>query len=214
MWKSSLVERFWPLWERWVLRGGYSPQRYWEHRGRFFFFERYQQGIYWQHVWLATQLKKRSWNSLLEIGSGFGRNLRFLHQQFPDKEFAGIELTETLVEKSKEFLKGTAILTQAGDIRSLPARSSKPDVVLTHGVLMHLEPKDCQKAIDEMIKTTKDFIVCIEQIQPPLSEEVPHAPINTFTFSHNLPVLFKRKSWTLSEKEERQSLGAYVFTRT
>jgi pseudaminic acid biosynthesis-associated methylase len=102
-------------------------------------------------------------DSILEIGSNTGLNLRYLTSLTGDS----VELYA--VEPNK---KAFSILCTEKNIRlkkawntsafEIPLPDSSIDMVFTSGVLIHISPNDLKQATDEIVRVSKRYILCIE----------------------------------------------------
>src|SRR5687767_6777949 len=146
-WWKRLLEavwiRVWPRVEPWVLRAGYDPQRYWRLRGRFFSIESYQRRYYWAHDWMLERLGAVEWETLLEAGCGFGKNLSLIRSRLPpSKRLYGLDFSQPLLKDAEKHLRGLDVTLLEGSVLSFPALPEVMDVILTFGLLMHIPPLD------------------------------------------------------------------------
>ncbi len=215
---SSIVNRsishILPLLEKWVLKKGYDPNRYWTLRGRFFHLEEYQRALGWQHPWIVSQLNKMTWNKLLEIGCGFGRNLQFLRKQFPHQELVGIDFSPPLLRQAQKRLANSDVQLLEGSALTLPVLPTSIDVVLTMGLFMHILPQDIATAVSQVTGLDVAHFLIIEQNDSQLPRRKTESiPINPFTFSHDYQHLFSNSGSELVEKETRGDLTAFYFKK-
>ena len=98
--------------------------------------------------------------SVLEVGCNIGRNLLALKHFVP--EIHGIEPNRFSCKtaQANEAL-GSAVI-QEGQGSSLPYTDNSIDLVFTSGVLIHIAPDDLGKVVDEIVRTARHYIVCIE----------------------------------------------------
>ncbi len=92
---------------------------------------------------------------ILEVGSNIGNQLQLL-QVMGFKYLYGIEPMEYAVELSKKRTKGINIIQ--GDSFDIPFKDGYFDLVFTSGVLIHINPKNILKAIEEISRCTKKYI--------------------------------------------------------
>lgn len=211
---NRVFSHVWPPIEKWILKEGYNPHRYWTLRGHFFHLEQYQRALHWQHPWIVDQLNTLTWHRLLEIGCGFGRNLQYLRKHFPSKDLIGIDFSRPLLRQAQRRLAGHNIQLCEGSVLSLPAISNCIDVVLTMGLLMHIPPEDMTKAVLHLSCLNAEYFLCVEQNSSGLSRERKETiRINAFTFSHDYEDLFRNIGMQLVRKETNANLTAYVFKK-
>jgi len=87
--------------------------------------------------------------SVLDIGSGTGRAIRFLRQQRPDLQVEGVEPVDELREQARVL--GTVLHDASGE--DLPFSDDSFDVVMSFGVLHHVsEPAS---VINEMLRVAR-----------------------------------------------------------
>jgi pseudaminic acid biosynthesis-associated methylase len=92
---------------------------------------------------------------ILEVGSNVANQLVCLQMMGFDNLY-GIEPQGYAVERSKQLTRGINILK--GDAFDLPFKDNYFDMVFTSGVLIHINPKQIQKAMEEIYRTSSKFI--------------------------------------------------------
>ena len=117
-----------------------------------------------------SEIRLKSWSemlplenieSVLEVGCNRGKNLECISKIKPDLKIFGVEPNDYAVNickklKSVEVNKGTAF--------NLPFEDSSVDLVFTANVLIHIALEDLQKAMLEINRVSKKYILCIEYI--------------------------------------------------
>ncbi len=103
---------------------------------------------------LATSMKAQS---VLEIGCSTGNDLKGFAEDF---EVHGIDLNDTALDKARTKL-GTFNF-QKGSITDLSFEDSSFDLVFTHKVLNYLDDTEIPKAMSEMLRVSKKYIVNFE----------------------------------------------------
>lgn len=101
--------------------------------------------------------------SILEVGSNIGLNLKYLTSLTTD------DVDLFAVEPNK---KAYLALCNDKNIRlkkayntdayGIPLHDNSIDLVFTSGVLIHVAPDDLKKATDEIVRISKRYILCIE----------------------------------------------------
>ena len=103
---------------------------------------------------MATSLRS---NNVLEIGCNSGNDLR----DFPnDFEVHGVDLNEQALEIAKK--RFPTFKFDKGSITDLPFEESSIDFVFTHNVLNYIDEDDMDKAINEMYRVSKKYILNCE----------------------------------------------------
>ena len=96
-----------------------------------------------------------SLSSFLEVGANIGTQLRTLQNGGFGNLF-GLELQRYALQEAKEL--STNIDFIQGSAFALPFADKEFDLVFTSGVLIHLSPKDLDKALDEIHRCAKNYI--------------------------------------------------------
>jgi len=103
---------------------------------------------------LATSLKS---NNVLEVGCNSGNDLR----SFPnDFDVHGVDLNDHALEIAKK--KFPSFKFQSGSIIDLPYEESSIDFVFTHYVLNYISENEIDKAINELYRVSKKYILNCE----------------------------------------------------
>lgn len=116
--------------------------------------------IFWEEM--IGQYKPESF---LEVGCGTGGNLQ--HIDLDKTNIYGIEINRRALGALKE--REPSINSLWGSIFDLPFKEFF-DMVLTCGVLIHVRPKNLNKAIEELIRVSKHYILCMEYYAPQFVE--------------------------------------------
>jgi SAM-dependent methyltransferase len=141
--------------------------------------------------------------SLLEVGCGFGRCLAPIHTAFKDmKRIVGLELSETMIKSSKDFLdnyyrtkkiKDKPIEIICGEARELPFKDNEFDLILTHACLTHIPPEFLPQVTREISRVAKNWIIHLERFAYMYEHPNPHR------WSHCLPPFYLDKGWCVFE---------------
>ena len=131
---------------------------------------------------LMVLIAKTKPRSVLEVGAGYGQNLLCLSAVFPEIAFAGIELTEEGVARTRsdqshahlpDIIKQFAPLPiaddtahqkvdfQQGDATALPFADSTFDLVFSKLALEQME-RVRRKAVAEMVRVSAGHVLMIE----------------------------------------------------
>ena len=103
---------------------------------------------------LATSLRS---NSVLEVGCNVGNDLRSFPNDFDVK---GIDLNDKALDFAKK--KYPSFKFQKGSIFELPYDDSSIDFVFTHNVLNYIQEDEIDKAINELYRVSKKYILNCE----------------------------------------------------
>jgi SAM-dependent methyltransferase len=173
-----------------MLRQGYQPRRFWDEWADRFSRQPYQRQLHESNLWLLDRLRESHPDEILEIGCGFGRNLKMLQTGLGSPcRLVGVDLSLQLLRKAREEL-GSTVPLLCGDIGRLPFPDKSFRTVVTHGVLMHVPPEHVRSAVAELVRVTDGTLWCIEeQVLMPQGRGRSFS-INDYTFAHDYPALF------------------------
>lgn len=102
-------------------------------------------------------------NSVLEVGSNIGINLSGIRNALgKDVDLFALEPSE---EAFKEIINNSNINLKQGfncDCFNIPLKDNSIDLVFTNGVLIHINPKDLELAMSEIVRVSKKYVLCSE----------------------------------------------------
>lgn len=108
--------------------------------------------------------------SIIEFGSNIGLNLMALRQLLPEAELAAIEINPTSVDLLKKNVSGVTVFPQS--ILEFKPQSTW-DLVLSKGVLIHINPEKLPNVYDLMYQSSKRLI-CVAEYYSPQPTEIPY----------------------------------------
>ncbi len=182
----------------WKIRGGYKAQEFWDRWSETFMDDPWQREIHPQHVWIKHIIDIHKPKSILEVGCGFGRNIKFLMDSgYPPKQITGIDISSNMIIKAKKYVKTKEVEFKTASVLNIPFKDSQFDMTLSHGVLMHVQPSNVDTAINEIVRVSKKGIVLVEQ----------NYDGNEYTFIHNYKKLFQQKKINIVEYKSSKKLG-------
>ena len=102
--------------------------------------------------------------SVLEVGSNIGLNLIYLSHLYGESiNLYAVEPNKSAYDKlTKDSPLKKIIKAYNCDAFKLPFKNEDIDLVFTSGVLIHIAPEDLKRATDEIIRVSKQYILCIE----------------------------------------------------
>lgn len=103
----------------------------------------------------------------LEVGCNAGNQLLML-RQMGWKNLSGTELQPFALEIARSRVPGATF--KLGSALALPWEDCSFDVVFTCGVLIHISPTDLPSVMDEIYRTTKEYIWGSEYYAPELTQ--------------------------------------------
>ena len=106
-----------------------------------------------------TMLEGIETESILEVGCNVGWNLTYL-SGLGRRGLAGIEPQEYAIERARRRLAHCEL--RQGDAFSLPYEAESFDLVFTSGVLIHIHSGDLSRALEEMHRVSRRYLLYIE----------------------------------------------------
>lgn len=100
-------------------------------------------------------------NTILEVGSNIGLNIRAL-KQITKAELFAIEPNPLARERVLQDQVLDSNHAKDGSAFSLPFSDESIDLVFTCGVLIHIHPDDLEKAFKEIYRVSNRYILAIE----------------------------------------------------
>jgi spore coat polysaccharide biosynthesis protein SpsF len=107
-------------------------------------------------------------HSVIEFGANEGQNLEALRELLPTSHLAGVEINEAAFRK----MKIVANLAFHGSILEFPS-AAKWNMVLTRGLLIHIQPVELLRAYDVLYKAS-NRLICIAEYYSPTPRMIPY----------------------------------------
>lgn len=98
-------------------------------------------------------------SSVLEIGCNIGNKLAVLHK-LGYKNLTGVEPQQYAINRGKKLYP--FITFQQGTVFDLPYPNNSFDLVFTSDVLIHISPKHLAKALGEIVRASRRFVLGFE----------------------------------------------------
>lgn len=102
---------------------------------------------------------------ILEVGSNIGNQLNLLSQMGFENLY-GIEINSMAIETSNRQNLGLPIHVIKGDALDIPFKKDFFEMVYTSGVLIHINPENIKKVLDEIFRCSKKYIWGFEYYSP------------------------------------------------
>lgn len=148
----------WPDWKRrWVYA---DPRNYWTLRGGDDYF-REQEGQPSRGeraTWIASRIASYQPLSILEVGCGYGKQLRAI-RDLHDVPMTGVDFSPSQLEQGRHYLAGLDridLILAPGD--ELPFDDQSFDLVLTSAVILHNPPEVAEAIRREVLRVSKRFV--------------------------------------------------------
>ncbi len=147
----------WPGWKRRLVY--HDPRAYWTLRGGEEYF-REQEGQAERTAraeWLAARVATYQPTSILEIGCGYGKQLRTLREHF-DVPMVGLDFSPSQLRLAGSYLEGLGRIDLVlGSGLLLPFADQSFDLVLTSAVILHNPPPAAEAIRREVIRVARRF---------------------------------------------------------
>lgn len=100
-------------------------------------------------------------DKLLEIGCNTGSNLIRIKEAFPLINLIGVDISDRCINRAREYLPTSFF--KACDYHNLPFPNKYVDCILADAVLMYSGPKQIKRAMSEIDRVTKKFIIIVDR---------------------------------------------------
>lgn len=176
----------------------YQPKEFWDKWADDFIKDPWQTKIHPQHKWLIKKINASKLESILEVGCGFGRNIKFLIQNgLNPSSIVGIDISPNMIKLARKYVGSKEVKFFISDLEGFKPKK-KFDFVFTHGVLMHIPEDQIDRAIDRLFRLSKKSLVLIEQN---------YQADNNYTFIHDYKKLLNSKKIDIIEYRSDKKLG-------
>jgi SAM-dependent methyltransferase len=149
----------WPAWKR---RFVYQdPRAYWTHRGgeEYFREQEDQPARTARADWMAGRIADYRPASVLEIGCGYGKQLRMIRRLL-DVPLVGLDFSPSQLRRATAYLEcRTRIELVLGSGAALPFPDGSFDLVLTSAVILHNPPAVAERIRREIIRVARRWAV-------------------------------------------------------
>ena len=137
----------------------WDPKKYWTDRGgdRYFEEQERHQSRNEKSDFLTDEISRLPVESILEIGCGYGKQLRNLRKKTTAR-LSGVDFSPTQLQKARELGLEDISVSEA-DARELPFPDEKFDLVFSSAVVLHHSPRNAAKILAEMIRVSKLYVV-------------------------------------------------------
>ena len=139
-----------------------NPRQYWEKRGgeRYFKEQESRKDRDLRSIFIAENLVELNVQSVLEVGCGYGKQLKSIRKLDKEVELFGVDFSSTQLIRGKEYLKREDVkYLVCADAEVLPFLDNSFDLVLTSAVIIHSPPEKARHIRDEIFRIAKKYIV-------------------------------------------------------
>lgn len=102
---------------------------------------------------VVRQVGEADCESVLEVGSGDGRLIGALPEEFKDKKCCAVDISKTMAEYVKGKYPNLDVIVS--DVCALPFKDGEFDLVFTFEVLQHVPPEKVDIAVAELRRVCK-----------------------------------------------------------
>lgn len=203
------------------IKDQYNPDKFWQEWGKTFINDPIQRKLYPQHKWILKILNYEKPKTLVEVGCGFGRNIKYILENYPHPlAITGMDVSSTMLANAKKYLKdylkskNAKIKLKRASILDLPFPNSSLDLVLCHGTLMHVEPANIKQAISEIIRISRKTIIVVEENDSIKSlNGKPYQKINYYTYTYPYRQLFEKEGAEILKYLRRNQLDWFLLSK-
>lgn len=129
----------------------------------------------------------KEFNSILEIGCGFGRYTKILYSLFKPEKYLALDISQEQIENARRYVNNEKIKFQCSKIQDF-ASDQKFDLVFASEILMHINFEDIEEVIEKLCIFCKDSIVTIDLFE---KDKIGYAS-KGYCFMHDYTKLFKK----------------------
>ena len=165
----------------WEMRRRDDPEKDWDY-GEETWLDGYIKSVEHPHRKLIGDalVKFYPFGGILEIGCGVGANLIRLavytniigtdQELFPETKLTGTDVNRDSLNIAKEMLPRA--IFKIGNVTSLPFEDKSFDVVICDAVLIYVGPDEIEKALSEIDRVVRKYIIFVERFDESLEGKV------------------------------------------
>ena len=144
-----------------------------------------------EEILLNLLKKKIDFNSVLEVGCGFGRITKLIAEEFPTVErITAIDISPDQIENAKRYVNNDKVKFLCGKVQDLNIHSDNYDLVLASEVLMHINFADICPVIEQLVRISKKNIINLDWYRQTSGVES-----LGYCFAHDYESLYKKYGW-------------------
>lgn len=173
------------------MRGPYNSNGYWKERGKTYLDEHRKRSLKSRLVFriqeghIAYLLGRIKADTILDVGCGYGRITKMIAENFQDAhEITGIDISEDQLMNAREFCAGYRVGFFEQSILERFKFDPRWDLVVAVEILMHITPNDIERAIENLTRVARRYILTCDWYEPV------NPPESDFCFQHDYDKLF------------------------
>jgi ubiquinone/menaquinone biosynthesis C-methylase UbiE len=172
------------------MTASYNPREYWLARGKVYKEQfKHDSENQLQEQALLDYIKSITpFQTVLEVGCGFGRISNIILSNFPDiQEYLAMDISPAQLENAKRYVKSDRMRFVESDIQSLQVEK-KYDLVIAVSVLLHILPSEIDQVVAKLVSFSKRHVVNADYYEEKVRRLAPHNFMHPYeTIYRNLP---------------------------
>jgi len=147
----------------------YNPEEYWLEQGKTYRQRfAYNESFELQENMLIEFLKTLHFETVLEVGAGFGRITKLVLENFPQvKEFVAIDLSPNQINELRSYISDSRLRCHVTKIQDFKAEE-KYDLVLAVEVLMFVPPSEIDNVYRILLDLSRAHVVNVDWYEEPM----------------------------------------------
>lgn len=168
-------------------------ERYWLERAKTYPFEHLKWGVFRRRysrkiqTTLMNVLKHLRFDSVLEVGCGYGKTIKIILRELPHVKIKAIDLSSEQIKFASKYVNDDRVEFSVGRIQDLDVSEHGYDLVMAISVLMHIPPHDIELAVKKMVEISRKHIINTDWYDP-----TPHVGGGGWNFAHDYTSLYKK----------------------
>jgi ubiquinone/menaquinone biosynthesis C-methylase UbiE len=111
---------------------------------------------------IRNVLSGLSFKNVLDVGCGYGRVIKLIQNQSKGIKIKGIDLSPHQIERARKYVQKDDVELSVGTVYDINAPDHCYDLVISTSVLMHIPFSRIEKAIGEMIRVSRKYVINID----------------------------------------------------
>lgn len=175
------------------------------------------------YPFISAELQKEEYHDLLDCGCGTGPMISLLHEQDPDKNYTGLDLTPKMIEAAQaKHLSNTAFVI--GDAEAMPFADESFDAVICSNSFHHYpDPASFFKEVHRVLKLQGRLILqdytagklllwLMNHTEMPLANLIGHGDVKAYGMDE-IRQFCKEASLTIEKLERGKKFRMHLVAR-
>lgn len=184
----------------------FSPKDYWTKEGGEEYFKKCPPVGSRNEEPILRVLQSDGFESLIDIGCGYGRYLKVISARFPDARLVGVDISPTQLQKAKEYL-GDCKNVELREIDGIhiPYGDKSFDVSVTYGCMIHVPHSAIRAFIGEVARVSRRGLFMETNRKRTTLKD--HLSPDVAWYQHNYEELFKRFHYQILWSADYNEMG-------